>query len=273
MSTENSSSDAVQKVSPLIRISRSLKSIPVPRPIARWVRKRLLAGAPQECVADVLGFKMRLHPHDQIDGSLLTVPRFYDATEIAFLLGRLHPGDVFVDLGSHIGFYTLNMARAVGPAGKVIAVEATPETFKRLQENVAMNALSHVRCLNVGVSDKEETLRLAYRGSDNTGGNSFMFDDTERGVEMPCLPLLEILRREGVTSVTAAKLDIEGFEFRVLDRFFADADKSLYPGAIVIELNYEVFPEESGKTLALLEAHGYRTEATTHLNHLMVLDS
>lgn len=268
----SSGAGSLNKIAPLLSISRRFKKLPIPRPLARWIRQRMVASAPADLVTDVFDFKMRLRPRDQVDSSLLTVPQMYDAQEIAFIKQRLQPGDTFLDIGSHIGFYSLIMAKIVGPGGKVVAVEATPKTFDRLKENVALNGFNQVHCFNVGVSDKEETLRLAFRDSENTGGNSFMFPE-EDGIDVPCRPLLEVLREAGITSVAAAKIDIEGFEFRVLSRFFADADRALFPKALVIELNYFHFPEESKNTLALLESTGYRSEAITDLNHMMILTS
>lgn len=268
--SSSSSAGSLNKIAPLLKISRRFKKLPIPRPLARWIRQRMVNSAPEDLVTDVFDFKMRLRPRDQVDSSLLTVPQMYDAQEIAFIKQRLQPGDTFLDIGSHIGFYSLIMAKIVGTGGKVVAIEATPKTFERLKENVALNNLTQVHCFNVGVSDKEETLHLAFRDSENTGGNSFMFPG-EEGIKVPCRPLLDVLREAGVTSVAAAKMDIEGFEFRVLSRFFADADRALLPRTLVIELNYFHFPEESKNALALLEANGYRSEAVTDLNHMMVL--
>lgn len=59
----------------------------------------------------------------------------------------LRPGMVAVDVGANIGLHTLQMARAVGPQGRVYAVEPAPDNLKYLKRNIALNRLSQVEVL------------------------------------------------------------------------------------------------------------------------------
>ena len=59
-------------------------------------------------------------------------PRTYDPRKTQFLLQHCRSGDTVVDLGAHIGLYTVLMSRAVGPSGNVIALEPAPDTFRVL---------------------------------------------------------------------------------------------------------------------------------------------
>jgi hypothetical protein len=54
-------------------------------------------------------------------------------------------------------------------------------------------------------------------------------------VEVECLPLSAVPEKAGVTRIHGMKLDIEGFEFRVLKRFFEEVAESLYPGFVLVE--------------------------------------
>src|SRR5258707_1235512 len=47
----------------------------------------------------------------------------YEPDEIRFVRGLLQPGDAVIDAGAHIGFFTMHMAAAVGPSGRVYAFE------------------------------------------------------------------------------------------------------------------------------------------------------
>jgi hypothetical protein len=62
---------------------------------------------------------------------------------------NLEEGDVFVDVGSHIGKYTIPAARLVGSSGLVISVEPHPENYAVLVENVMLNKLTNVITLNI----------------------------------------------------------------------------------------------------------------------------
>lgn len=93
-----------------------------------------------------------------------------------------------------------------------------------------------------------------------------------------CQPLSRVLRDQGVRKVAGAKLDIEGYEMRVLARFFEEVDRRLYPQFLVVEdwslSNGGGAPEQSeypGDLIALLRENGYRLEWSTPLNHVLSL--
>ena len=56
-----------------------------------------------------------------------------------FILRHVQEGDVCVDAGANIGYFSLLFAQRVGPSGKVIAIEAAPDTARRLRANLALN--------------------------------------------------------------------------------------------------------------------------------------
>ena len=61
----------------------------------------------------------------------------------------LEKNDVFVDIGSHIGKYTISIAKLIGNNGKVISIEPYPYNFKVLVKNIVLNGLENVLALNV----------------------------------------------------------------------------------------------------------------------------
>lgn len=63
--------------------------------------------------------------------------------------------DVFIDIGAHIGKYTLPIAKIVGVQGKVIAIEPDPDNFEALLEGIKMNKLTNIVALNVAAYDKQ----------------------------------------------------------------------------------------------------------------------
>ncbi|HJM51690.1 MAG TPA: FkbM family methyltransferase [Alphaproteobacteria bacterium] len=180
------------------------------------------------------GIRLRLWPRDSLSEKALTFyPQLYDRHEFAYLRRRLQQGDLFVDVGAHIGAYTLAAAKLVGGEGRVITLEAFSPTFEKLLHNVELNQAHNVTARNVGVSDATEKLRLAVNAK-NSGGNSFR-SRTGEFVDVDCLPLLDLLRDADVPAVTGMKLDIEGFECRVLGKFFADAPVEMWPEFMIVE--------------------------------------
>ena len=73
-----------------------------------------------------------------------------------FLLKNLMPGDCFIDVGAHFGYFTLLSAKLVGEKGTVHAFEPSRGTLKILQKNTA--AHPHITLHHRAVTDSEEVL-------------------------------------------------------------------------------------------------------------------
>ena len=131
----------------------------------------------------------------------------------AWIASRLSTGDVFIDVGANIGYYSLLASTLVGKAGAIVAIEASPAIFRRLQENIARNGASNVRSVNVAVSDRKGTVQL-FRGPDHNAGETSMFavaGFTPDGA-VQSARLEEILDRKELASARLIKIDIEGAE-------------------------------------------------------------
>jgi FkbM family methyltransferase len=216
--------------------------------------------------ADVLGFKMVLDSADCLERQFLFCPHLYDWREINYLRKHLKPGGTFLDCGANVGFYSLIASGLVGETGRVLSVEADPYNASRLTANVKINDMRNVRVVNFGLSDRTETLRLGRDTSGNRGGNSFLSQSPE-GVTVACHTLTDVLLAEGVKKVDGAKMDIEGFEFKVLRKFFADGQTELWPGFLIIEINPTFDKKTNVDTLSLLTENGYSLTKVNELNY------
>lgn len=214
------------------------------------------------------GWKLRLDPREAVERGMLFFPQLYDHRERRFLEQHLRAGDVFLDVGANVGFYSLLASRLVGPSGRVMAFEADPDTYKCLEYHMAQNGVANATCVNMGVSDRSETLHLSRNHGGNRGGNSFVTSGSDT-VPVACAPLVESLQRHAVRQVDAMKVDIEGMESRVIGHFFAHAPESLWPGVMVLEDN----PAFRSRGVPLLDAwlpeKGYRIVARAGLNLML----
>jgi FkbM family methyltransferase len=185
------------------------------------------------------GIVMRVDPADAIGGYLTFIPQLYDRWERQVIRDCLPRGGTFVDVGANIGAHSLWAAQA-GGAAQVVAFEADPANFAELTSNIALNGLSNIRAFQVGVSDAEEVLKLFRNRHGNAGGHTFVagIHNDSAAVDVRCRPLRKLLAETEVTRVDLMKLDIEGFERRVLTRFFADVSPAspLRPRHLLIEL-------------------------------------
>src|SRR5215216_176024 len=69
-------------------------------------------------------------------------------------------GDIVIDIGAHIGCYTIISSKRVGTEGKVVAIEADPDNFEMLNRNIKLNQLTNVIPVNYAVYSKETKIKL-----------------------------------------------------------------------------------------------------------------
>jgi FkbM family methyltransferase len=136
------------------------------------------------------------------------------------IVGRFTPkeGDVVIDIGAHIGRYTITSSKQVGNTGKVVAIEADPDNFELLKRNIALNNLTNVLPLHYAVFSTRTRIKL-YEQSASAKYNSVMVTraaKTKNYAEVNADTLDSILKQNGINQVNWIKIDVEGAEFEVL---------------------------------------------------------
>lgn len=159
----------------------------------------------------------------------------YNLDELDFLRQHTPTGGVFIDVGANVGTFALVMAGHVGPQGKVVAIEPHPVTFARLSFNQAASRTPQVHLVQAAAGDADGELMIE-TGGGNLGATHVVTGAASAGaIKVPSLRLMRILDEAGVSRVDTLKIDVEGFEDRVLIGFFRDAPPTLCPRAVVIE--------------------------------------
>jgi FkbM family methyltransferase len=127
-------------------------------------------------------------------------------------------GDLVVDVGAHIGHYTLTAAKRVGIEGKVFAIEADPANFEILIKNISLNNLENVIALNYAAYSEKGEMNLYLRNSDFgfTKYSTVIQDFTnhkEKSVIVKANTLDALVNQYEVNWI---KIDVEGAELEVL---------------------------------------------------------
>ena len=132
-------------------------------------------------------------------------------------------GDIVIDIGAHIGLYTIISSKRVGANGKVVAIEADPSNFEMLNRNIKLNQLTNVTPLNYAVYSKETKIKLylpevesGYTIYNTVMSNRARTED--KFVEVNANTLDHLLQLKGIRQeeVNWIKIDVEGAEFEVL---------------------------------------------------------
>jgi FkbM family methyltransferase len=133
---------------------------------------------------------------------------------------QLGSGQVAIDLGSYSGLTSIAFSKAVGPLGKVVALEPDPINFAACKANLAQHwrttGLDNVSLLNAAVSARKGSMLFSSEG--NMGSAAAEIVGDKRGVltEVESLGLSDIASLNRLTRVDFVKVDIEGGEVPVL---------------------------------------------------------
>jgi FkbM family methyltransferase len=140
----------------------------------------------------------------------------YEQHEIRFVRGLLKPGDTAVDAGAHIGFFTVQMAAAVGPAGKVYAFEPLDANADLLERTTRENDFDgRVVFQRAAVGASSGTATLTFPAETLNSGGAYLLragtaplaGNKTRSVPQVALDGVRVQR-----PVRLIKMDVEGAE-------------------------------------------------------------
>src|SRR5258706_235637 len=162
------------------------------------------------------GVSFLLDPRDLVPLTILRTgewqPEIWEAVS-----PNLHQGSVFLDVGAHIGYFSLIASKRVGPTGRVVSFEPNPETQRLLNDNVAINRASNITVEPIACTDREQTLTFYASPIVNTGASSLAKENADYGGASRAFtvrgrPIDDVVRELNLQRVDAIKVDVEGAE-------------------------------------------------------------
>jgi FkbM family methyltransferase len=185
----------------------------------------------------------------------------YESSEIQFVLSQLPTAGGFVDVGAHIGYFSLAAAARVGPDGHIIAFEPTPASATLLRQNIAENQFED-RVVVIEAAASSE----AGEGTFYTSGTSDMWNTLEpdtlepdaASITVKTTTVDRVLADVGWPTVHVLKMDVEGHESHVLQG--SQETLARYPDlAIIFEASgtSDERLDVSTDTIRFLESAGF----------------
>jgi FkbM family methyltransferase len=124
--------------------------------------------------------------------------------------GKLQPGALVFDIGAHQGIVAMMLARVVGPAGRVIAVEPSAHNAAMCARNAELNAISWLSIQPAAISDREGSIPF----NDSLNGQAAEMSDYGGVIQVQAVTIDGLSEQYGAPAVVF--LDVEGFECRAL---------------------------------------------------------
>jgi FkbM family methyltransferase len=175
---------------------------------------------PNKDIIEVQGSKMYINPDN--------LPKSFKKTFQSYLLSGIweelttklfkevvKEGDVVVDLGANIGYFTLLAARLVGSEGKVYSFEPEPLNHGLLLKNIELNRYDNVVAMQKAVSDTSGQVKFFLDRKDTGAHSIYQSDDSREHIEIESVTLDEFFQDKNYR-VNVIKMDIEGAELAAL---------------------------------------------------------
>jgi len=158
--------------------------------------------------------RLRLHNRSETVSNFIRSFGVWQRPITTFLINYLEEGDVFVDVGANIGYFSVYAGLCVGDSGRVHAIEPDPDNAALLAANLELNGLANAQVHRTAVADFTGEATL-YRGKSNAGAHSLVQKGgLAPGAEVPVTTLDRLLAEE--PKVKLMKIDVQGAEISVL---------------------------------------------------------
>jgi FkbM family methyltransferase len=191
--------------------------------------------------------RMELDPDEWLQIGLRASGRMEPRT-IALFERILQPGDVYVDVGAHVGYHSLVAARLVGAGGRIFSIDPQPYNCAKILSNAKLNGFTNITVVAAAVDEADGFTSLKNQSRHDkarlTLGGPGVNDD-ELVFVVPRITLRWLIETYGLRPVNLLKIDVEGFELEVL-KGAGDAMRAIE------NIVFEVLPgEDAEKTPAI----------------------
>lgn len=188
---------------------------------------------------EINDFSFHLYPGDNYSDRLAFLGQDYCEPRSVRKMLEVTSGipTLFLDIGANSGQFTIPVTHYAADGSRTIAFEPNPIMAERLIKNISLNGLEDsIEVRGNAISDSRAPLKLNLHNY-NYGSSSLMeVAESDRAVEVPCQPLSDFMVLEDGIEQIVIKIDVEGFEPRVLGPFLRDAPEDLLPRHVLLEV-------------------------------------
>ena len=180
----------------------------------------------------------------------------------------LTPGNVFYDIGTNVGFFTILAANLVGPSGQIYSFEPAPSNVASIRHNIKLNDFSNITVIEKAVSEssgKGKLLLGKYCGGYTLSkSRSHSGAGTEGAIAVDLVSIDDLVKQGAIAPPTVVKIDVEGVEIEVL-RGMSQTIQQFKP-IIIYEIDDRVkesFNQKQEEADAFVRSLGYKITSLT----------
>jgi FkbM family methyltransferase len=152
--------------------------------------------------------------------------------------------DIVFDIGANLGLVTLVMAKLVGDKGYVHAIEPVPQNYDVLRKNITLNGYDNRVIANcIGASDEDGKIPFFFSNKSNLGSFCKTTNSNGKIIKIPSITI-DTYTRDFKKLPVFYKMDVEGFEAKILDGMQETIRRSQSGTKIIIEVHPQFYNDE-----------------------------
>jgi len=179
--------------------------------INRWILRRPFL----EARVSGLGLRFKVKTEDVV-GRHIYKYQVHEPVLSQFLIDYLkfEPGDIVIDIGANIGWYSLLLARLIPEDADIFAFEPDPLNFELLEHNIRLNGATQITAIQKALAAEDGIQRLYQHDSNNLGRHSLLHLQDGKAVDVQTTSLDNFWKKNqlGARLPRFIKIDIEGYE-------------------------------------------------------------
>lgn len=223
-----------------------------------------------------LSVPLKMHIHgeqDQFVSRRIREDGIWEPYETSLLLSMLRPGDVFVDVGANIGYFSILAASVVGEGGAVFAFEPDPDNFSLLRRNIDLNRQqASIVAVQAALAADAGTGEL-FLSEDNLGDHQiYATGDGRHSLPITLVNGSDYLGHR-LSHMDLLKIDTQGSEYQVIAGLLPLLVALPTPPRILIELTPLSLRQAGASGRSLVELLGelqLRLWIVDHIEHRLV---
>ena len=224
----------------------------------------------------VNGYDIKTMPNDKGISAELLKFGTHEPITTKLLSKYLKDGMTCLDVGSNIGYYVFLESNLVGKSGKVIAIEPSPQNFKVLNENLALQKNSNIELFNFacGNEDGEAVLQISNRSNLSRVKDDYKNSNDRNITNEIKIQLRKIdsfLNEKKINRLDLIRMDTEGYELKIYPGMRETIKK--FKPMISMEVHRSILGSEGTiKLLKLLQDDGYEIKSyiNKHLDYAII---
>lgn len=174
---------------------------------------------PQRNIIEVNGYKMSIIPNDPGISQELRTFKTHEPLSTKLISQLLRKGMICLDIGANIGYYVLLESKIIGNAGRVIAIEPSPQNYNCIKKNLELQESRNVEAFNFAAGDIDGNIRFFI--NERSNGCKVLLE----GEKIPNRPgfityvpikrMDDFLNEKGIEKIDFIRMDVEGYEWNI----------------------------------------------------------